>query len=43
MEKRRININSIHNLIYNNLKLKRKYKTAPNEKIPQTKIVFNLM
>jgi hypothetical protein len=34
MKKTRVNINSVYDII----KLQRKYNTASNEKIPQTKI-----
>jgi hypothetical protein len=39
MKKMRVNINSIYGII----KLQRKYNTASNEKISQTKTVFNIM
>jgi hypothetical protein len=39
MRKMRVNINSIYNI----KKSQRKYNTASNEKISQTKIIFNIM
>jgi hypothetical protein len=36
-------MNSIYNSVYDIIKLWRKYNTASNEKISQTKIVFNMM
>jgi hypothetical protein len=46
MRKLRVNINSIYPIyisIYNIIKVQRKYNTAPNEKISQTKRVFKIM
>jgi hypothetical protein len=43
MKKTRVNNNTIYNAIYVIIKYRRKYNTASNEKISQTKIVFDIM
>jgi hypothetical protein len=42
MKKTRVNINSVYNSVYSVIMLGRKYSMASNEKILQTKILFNV-